>query len=299
MNKKSLLIVLSLLIGVLFLPQKSFALTVGPAKVEINTNPGEKIKLQFFVRNDSDWEDYFSAEIEGFTEEGEAKSFYANPPEKDWFKLPEPIKLKPQELKYFNVELNIPQDAPPGGHFLVLWLQNKPPQEKKGQVGIVTRVGSLIYINIAGNIIEKASFSKIDYKLFNFSFPITFAVSVKNEGNTYIRPEGNWIIKDIFGRTKAILNLNPRILQILPQKEKILENKWEGPFAFGPYRVLLSMQYGKDNLKSLTHSFVIFVFPWKFTLILVFILIFLVIVLPRLIKAYNQWIIKKATEKKE
>ena len=293
MVKKSCLFIV-LIIGFLFFSKDSLALTVGPAKVEINASPGEKIKLQFFVRNDSDFEDNFIFDLEGFTEDGEVKNFYKNPPEKDWFQLPKSIKLKPKELKYVDVEINIPQSAPPGGHFLVLWVQNKPLQEKEVQVGIVTRVGSLIYLNVAGNIIEKASFSKIDYQVFNFRFPIKFAVTVKNEGNTYIRPEGNWIIKDIFGRTKAILSINPRILQILPHKEKILENKWEGPFAFGPYHVLLSMNYGKDNAQSLNYNFWIFVFPLKFTIILLFVIIFLVLVLPRLIRAYNQWIIKKA-----
>lgn len=269
-----------------------FALTVGPAKLEFTTDPGQVLEFGLFVRNDSDYDTKYQIIVEGFTEEGGERKYIENPPEASWVEAPKDIFLKAKEDTNVPIKINVPKDAPPGGHFLVLWVSTKP---EGGQVAIVSRVGALVFINVSGNAIYKAYISELKAPKFAWSFPVKFAYVIKNEGNTYITPKGDIEIKNIFGRLIADLPINPRELQILPNTSKNFEQEWKTNFAFGIYKAIFNLEYANSR-NSLTHWFVFI--HLKALIIILIILIFIVFILPRLIKKYNEWVIRKYTQNK-
>ncbi|GIW66539.1 MAG: hypothetical protein KatS3mg095_0437 [Candidatus Parcubacteria bacterium] len=269
-----------------------FALTVGPAKLEFTTDPGQVLEFSLFVRNDSDYDTKYQIVIEGFTEEGGERKYIENPPEASWVEAPKDIFLKAKEDTNFPIKINVPKDASPGGHFLVLWVSTKP---EGGQVAIVSRVGALVFINVSGNAIYKAYISELKAPKFAWNFPVKFSYVIKNDGNTYITPKGDIEIKNIFGRLIADLPLNPRELQILPNTSKNFEQEWKAPFAFGIYKAIFNLEYANSR-NSLNYWFV-FV-HLKALIIILIILIFVIFVLPRLIKKYNECVIRKYTQDK-
>lgn len=290
------LLVLIIILSVFF-ANLSYALTVGPAKIEFTANPGEILSFNLFIRNDNDWDSDYYLSVEGFTDINGERKFFENPPEKNWVELQEKVFLKAKEDIQIPVKINIPKNAAPGGHFLTIWVSSGAPKKTAGEVGIVSRVGALIFINVRGDTIYKASISKFDAKRLVWNFPVKFVYSIKNEGNTYIRPTGSLDIKNIFGKEVATLPINPKELQILPNTEKTLETEWQGQFAFGFYNAIFNINYGENNNLNFNYWFVFL--NLKYLIIIIISIIFIAFVLPILIKKYNEYIIRKYRQMNE
>ena len=273
----------------------SFALTIAPAKVEFNVNPGEEIKFSIYTRNDGEIDTYLYSVVKGFTEdEGGTKIWIEDAPEREWVKIPEKVFAPPGEMIEVPVVINVPKDAPPGGHFLAIGFGTLPERREGTGVAIGVNVLSLVYINVSGERIDKISISEFNAKKVYFGFPVKFAYKIKNEGNTYVRPTGEIEISNVFGRLVANLRVNEKELQILPGKEKVLENGWVNNFAFGPYKAKFNIYYGLNQSQNLVFNYWFFMFPIKIILIILAIIFVVFFILPRLIRKYNEYIIKKA-----
>jgi len=278
----------------------SYAVTIAPAKIEFNVNPGEEIKFSIYTRNDGEADTYLYSLVKGFTEdEAGTKIWVEDAPEIEWVKIPAKVSAPPGEMIEVPVVINVPQDAPPGGHFLAIGFGTAPAKQKGSRISIGVNVLSLVYINVSGNRIDKISVSEFNAKKVYFGFPVKFAYKIKNEGNTYVRPTGDIEISNVFGRLVANLKVNERELQILPGKEKVLENEWINNFAFGPYKAKFNIYYGLNQSKNLVFDYWFFMFPIKAVIIVLLLIIFVFFILPRLIRKYNEYIIRKALQNKQ
>jgi hypothetical protein len=278
----------------------SYAVTIAPAKIEFNVNPGEEIKFYIYTRNDGEAAGELYSIVKGFTEdEAGTKIWVENAPEIEWFKIPEKVSAPPGEMIEVPVVISVPQDAPPGGHFLAVGFGTAPAKQKGSGIAIGVNVLSLVYINVSGNRIDKISVSEFNAKKVYFSFPVKFAYKIKNVGNTYVRPTGDIEISNVFGRLVANLKVNERELQILPGKEKVLENEWKTNFAFGPYKAKFNIYYGLNQSQNLVFNYWFFMFPIKAIIIALALIIFVFFILPRLVRKYNEYIIRKALQNKQ
>lgn len=292
-TKKLLIVIISVITFTSFVD----ALTVGPAKIEFTANPGENLNFNLFIRNDSDWDEKYYITIEGFSDVHGERKFFENPLEKEWVEIQKEIFLKSKEDIQIPVKINIPESAPPGGHFLAIWVGSGSPKKEVDQVGIVARVAALVFINIRGNTVYKADIIKFNVKRVVWNFPVKFVYAIKNEGNTYITPKGSIDIKNIFGKEVASLPVNPRELQILPNTQRDLETEWQGKFAFGIYKAIFNMTYGENNNLNFHYWFVFL--NVKYLILISALIIFVVFILPILIRKYNTYVIKKYTQKNE
>ena len=89
--------------------------------------------------------------------------------------------------------------------------------------------------------------------------------------------------------------INSRELQILPNTSKTFEQEWRAPFAFGIYRAIFNLEYANSR-NSLNYWFVFI--HLRALIILIITLIFIIFVLPRLIRKYNEWVIRRYTQNK-
>jgi len=299
MNSKKLFLLI--IIGIILIAFNfSYAVTIAPAKIEFNVNPGEEIKFSIYTRNDGEAAGELYSIVKGFTEdEGGTKIWVEDAPEIEWVKIPEKVSAPHGEMIEVPVVINVPQDAPPGGHFLAIGFGTMPAKQKGSGVSIGVNVLSLVYINVSGNRIDKISVSEFNAKKVYFSFPVKFAYKIKNEGNTYVRPTGDIEISNIFGKLVANLKVNERELQILPGKEKVLENEWKTNFAFGPYKAKFNIYYGLNQSQNLVFNYWFFMFPVKAVIIALALIIFVFFILPRLVRKYNEYIIRKALQNKQ
>lgn len=288
---------LAIILGFAFLPFFAKAVTVGPGKIQFKADPGAIISGKLFVINEGAETQTFYAAFEKFIEKGGEKKFLPTEESElaNWFKMEMSVTAEPGEQKEIPFTIEVPQNAPPGGHFAVIWWGTAPPS---GQVAIVTRAGILVYLEVSGEINEKGellNFSLTAGKFFVFQLPEDFAVEFKNAGNTYLKPRGEINIKNIFGSAITAFDVNNKERIILPediQSLNVAKRFEKPPFAFGLYKAELSLSWGEKQ-NNVLKSIYFFVFPWKIALIAVIILVLLSLLLTKGLKKYNQWIIKK------
>jgi len=290
-------ILLGLIMGLLILPSGTQAVTVGPAKIEYKTDPGATISGKLFVVNEDQEARTFYAAFEKFTEVDGQKKFLPSEPAElsEWFKMQKSVSLKAGEQKEIPFTIEVPKNAPPGGHFAVIWWGTASPDAK--EVAIVTRAGILVFLQVSGEVSEKGEV--IEFSLLNgkfvFQLPEDFVVNFKNQGNTYLKPRGELMVKNIFGSTIAAFKVNSKERIIFPENSQILDvaKKFDKPpFAFGFYKAELTLQWGEkqnDILKSIWFL----VFPWKTVLLVVIILAAILLLATKGVKKYNQWVLKK------
>lgn len=293
---------LALVAGLLILPSGTQAVTVGPAKIEYRTDPGTTISGNLFVLNEGQETRTFYAAFEKFiVKNGETKFLPTEESElANWFKMEKSVALKAGEQKEIPYTIEVPKNAPPGGHFAVIWWGTAPPGG--GQVAIVTRAGILVLLQVSGEVNEKGDvieFSLPKGKFFVFKLPEDFVVNFKNQGNTYLKPRGEITVKNIFGSAIVAFNVNAKERIIFPENTQLLDvaKKFDKPpFAFGFYKGELTLRWG-EKPESIQKNIWFFVFPWKTVLVVIIILAALLLIVTKGVKKYNQWIIAKYTKK--
>ncbi len=299
MRKLLFVIFLFLIVALIFIaPNFVSAVTVGPAKIEYRADPGTVIEGSLILINDSGAKQTLYSAFEKFTEaNGEKKFLPAEPTElANWFNIPKSVTLEPGGQKNIPFTVEIPKNAPPGGHFAVIWWGTASPESK--QVSIVTRAGILVFLRVSGEVNESAElfkFSAGEGKFFWGKMPENFAVFFRNKGNTYLKPQGEILIKNIFGGKIANFGVNEVSSILLPDTEtnlRIAKKFEKAPFAFGFYKADLSLRWG-EKPESIQKNVWFFVFPWKHVLGGIIILFVLFLGFKKGIKKYNQWIISK------
>lgn len=300
----SLLFAVVSFLAFLSFPIFAKAITVGPAKIEYKVDSGQTISDKLFVLNEGQETRTFYAAFEKFTKVGGEIKFLPSEPAElaEWFKMEKSVTLKPGEQKEIPLTIEVPKNAPPGGHFAVIWWGTASPGAK--EVAIVTRAGILVLLQVSGEVNEKGEvieFLLPDGKFFVFKLPEDFVVNFKNQGNTYLKPQGEIVVKNIFGSAIAAFRVNSKERIIFPDNSQLLDvaKKFDKlPFAFGFYKAELALQWGEKQ-NDIQRDIWFFVFPWKTVLIVVIILAALLLIATKGVKKYNQWIIKKNLESRK
>ena len=307
MRRFYLLYLFSFLIAgfIIFAPVSVLAVTVGPGKIEYRVDPGTVVEDTLVLINDSGAEQTLYSAFEKFTEVNGEKKFLPGEPTElaNWFNLPKSVTLGLKGQSNIPFTIKIPKDAPPGGHFAVIWWGTAPPEGLK-QVSIVTRAGILVFLQVSGKVNESAELLKLNTeggKFFWGKMPENFIVLFKNSGNTYLKPKGEILIKNIFGGKIADFGVNDVNAIFLPGNENNLRiaKKFEkAPFAFGFYKAEAILRWGEKS-EPIKKSIWFFVFPWKQVLGGIIVLTLLFLGLKKGIGKYNQWIISKYAKKQE
>ena len=295
---------------------KALALTVSPAKLVLSADPGETFEIKMSVRNDLDRTATYYSSVERYTvKDGEEPIFL--PAEfglPTWIKVPSEITLGPKERAEIPILIEVPEDAPPGGHYAAIFWMTAPP-EGPG-VGIVTKVGALVLLKVSGEVVEEGEVVRFgaERKFFTH-LPVNFTFDFKNTGNVHIAPEGRVYIKNIFGKEVASLVVNPGGFHAFPgTTRRFYTQSWEpeggmpkiegkgflaelkrekAGFAFGYYKASLNLTYGEE-MKTATADFGFWVLPVRILSLAILVLAVIILILTKGIRAYNRWIIAKA-----
>ena len=317
--KKTITKLIFLTLILALFPISSFALTISPPTMEFIAEAGETITDVVKLYNETPDTINLTAEIRDFkplNEKG-TPNFLPIADKNDlskisnWIDVKEKtIILEPNERKNILFTINIPNGASPGGHFVgILWTT---PSVNKDSVGIASKTGTLILVNIAGMAEEKARIIEFstDKKIYNH-LPIDFSLRFENMGNIYLKPIGEIKIKNIWGKEITSLDINPGLNNALPesvrqynlswQKNNVPENlseliKEKNNFAFGRYRAIATLDYGTANQTLIAEKY-FWVFPWRVIglSLIAILIVFLISVLG--IKRYNRWILNRYGKK--
>lgn len=168
------------------------------------------------------------------------------------------IPLKAGEQKDIVIPVQIPSDASPGAYYGVIRYQAIPVSDGSqgaGQVALTASVGSLVLIEVPGNITEKIQITSVKPYLNGTSGtiftkkPNQVGIHIKNLGNSFAKPFGQVQIQNMSGKQVYSYELNnstPRG-NILPNAERTFKDDLKGVSTPGRYKIVANISYGSGG----------------------------------------------------
>lgn len=315
-----------LFLTVLVPPAK--AITISPPRLELEADPGTVVDSEFKVTNDSsDQSINYYTQVENFEAKDEtgAPQFVQTPEGLAvWIDVDKSVRIGPGESKTIPFKIKVPRNAEPGGYFASIFVRTTPPAAGGGEVSIGTRLGTLVLLRVNGEIqegVDILEFSTKDKHRFFNRLPIELYYRFQNIGTDRVKPEGDIIVKNIFGLKAKVLSANRSEGSVLPRSIRRFDTAWinggggqedskatvaaEGEtgfiaaagyqwehFALGYYTANLDIRFGENN-NTASGKFRFFVFPWQLITIFLGVLIVGFIILRFAFRRYNRFIISK------
>lgn len=292
------------------------ALEIAPPVVTISAKPGEVIKANISIRNVSTANMVAKNEINDFTaagedgtpklllEEGQTTPYSM----KKWIAPIPQLTLKPKQLVEQPINIAVPANAAPGGYYSVIRFTATPAGIDTSGVSLSASLGALVLLRVQGDAKEamsvvefSASKNGVTSTLFE-STPLRFNTRIRNDGNVHEQPVGRIIIKDMFGRTQAGVNVNLDRRNVLPQSvrkfDALLDKAVIGnKFMFGRYTAQLTVTYGDKN-QTTSSNLTFWILPWKLIAAIIVGLIALWFILRILIRRYNEYIVRRSRRRR-
>jgi hypothetical protein len=295
------------------------ALEIAPPVLNLTVDPGETVTANIKLRSVASGQLYVTSQINDFVAAGEdgTPKILLNEEEreepnpysiKDWIDPLQEMLLEPRELQDLQVTIRVPGNASPGGYFGVVRFTAVPPELRGTGVSLSASLGTLMLVRVSGDAKESIEveefYASRDGKrgsLFE-STPVEFVQRLKNTGNIHLQPRGQVVIKDMFGKNVAGVNINQPPRNVLPASirkfEQALDESQLGTKKlFGRYKAELTVTYGDNNDKTVTSELVFWVIPWRLILAVVVALVVGLIAQRHQLRRYNRRIVQKATGK--
>ena len=259
-------------LGLFGLAYSASALTVAPVRQTIVVDPGTETSVSLFVVNDTDAPMKLLPLVESFSlENTTGKTVFGTPEDALSWISPnqESVTLSSGRHGEFTFSLRVPEDTPPGGHYIVLFAQEV---HGSGQVGLGARVGSLLFLHVSGTIQELAqvtAFSSL--KKVYIHAPPTISFALQNRGNIHITPIGDITVSTFWGNTFHTIPLtaNRKILPGGAWEETVVVP--DIPFwVVGKVRATLTATYGATE-QPLAQQVSFWIISWQMILVFVFI----------------------------
>lgn len=317
----------------IFLPitsKEALALTVAP-RLELSADPGTVVQSVIKVFNEDKESKTFYLRAENFNakdETGNPSFNFRKEGLSTWINTPLSITLGPGESLNFPVEINIPSDAEPGGHFAAIFFLTEPPDLSldPSAFGVSAKLGTLILLRVNGDFVSDANileFATVDKQKFYTQLPVQFYYRFQNTGADHLKPTGEILISNIFGQTTKIVPANTVDGSVLPKSVRKFFTTWtertgknQSPvvdppkleplpywdavnyqarnFIMGRYKAELGLAFGSEGLKSDQAEFVFYIIPWQLLTVVIPSIILLLIIFRILLKRYNRYIIRRA-----
>lgn len=218
-----------------------------PVSNRVSLSPGQEVEDKFTVENigSADFQYKVYANPYSITNENYDPSFSAEnnytritswitfrQGDGEWTK--DPVftipKGQKQEIQY---RINVPQDVPAGGQYATLFAESVNGNDNdSAATGVKTssRVGLLLYANVAGDVRREAAITDYDFTHFSLGGTIKATTKVKNSGNTDFAVTDTFEVKTLFGKTVYPNDTNQSAtnsLPVLPDTERRINHEWK------------------------------------------------------------------------
>ncbi len=302
----------------------ALALTVSPAKIEVQADPGQTVRGEIEIFNEqTDTKNFFTS-YENFESRGDSGAPYFIGAESGlatWITVAPEVKIDSGKRVTVAYTITVPVGTKPGGYFAAIFFGSQPPKVTGGgEVTIGGKIGILILLRVNGEVEESAGlvdFGVKDGKRFFSMLPVTFEYGFNNTGGDRAVPRGEIKIKNTVQLTSATLLANERQGSVLPNSTRRFDILWgdkqndetmtEGFFAtagrqlkdfhFGWYTAKLNVSWGASS-QTAGASYHFFILPWQLLSIVLPILIIAWFMGRIMLKRYKRRIIAEAMQQK-
>lgn len=300
------------------------AFSISKPVIELSAKPGETVTATIKFTNISAGDLIITPQYNDFGAKDESGDPKILPDDaqtttyslKSWITAMQPFRIASKETRMLDFPIHVPASAEPGGHYAVIRFTGTAPDLTQSGVGYTGSIGSLVLLQVAGDIKENASLIEFSpaavghdqngnptYKnasFFEFG-PVGFIARIKNTGNVHVKPTGTIDIYNTFGAKVATLRVNgdptdpknpPK--SALPQSVRRFGETGPDNWMFGHYTAKLTLSYGQGQ-QQLTKTIDFWVIPYKLILFVIALGVGLYFLGRNAIRRYNEHIINKAT----
>ncbi|TSC91945.1 MAG: hypothetical protein CEN90_60 [Parcubacteria group bacterium Licking1014_17] len=262
-NKK-IIITLVIILGV-FMLSLGFVWAIGvgisisPLKYKYSVDPGTVIDDVINVGNPNAGDLRVKVEFQDFmVTEGNNIKWIPNDIENphkmvDWIDIDtEPFTVAPGKQVAVPFKINVPKNATPGGKYAAIFFSEA---DKGGGnlLGAIARVGSLIIMNVNGDVKQTGQLVDFTGPTIAWSGPVNFVLSMMNVGTTHFEVKPVVTINNFFWQSAKIL---PESKFIYPNVKRDIPIKWEKSNPFGLYSAKVSVTDGEGTVFEKTKWFV-------------------------------------------
>ena len=258
--------------------QMSEGLSAIPPRLEVTVKPDGVVSQTIKVRNESSKEKNIAISIEDFiVNDSQGTPTIVSSEEEDnrwaassWIQVsPSSVRLKGGETKSLVLTIMPPANALPGGHYAMVI--HSPDNEvslvDSTGASIQTKVGTLVYITIPGDIRQDALVKEFSAPNFSEFGPIDFKTIIQNLSDVHIRPAGHISVTNMFGLKTANLQFNDKEVNVFPGKIREFENQLNKKWLFGRYKAELNAAYGTAGGVA-TAAIFFWVIPWRLLILI-------------------------------
>lgn len=301
------------LILLLALTPKAFAqgtITAIPPRLDLQADPGQTVTASLKVRNDADIQQLFTISVDDFivtdtigTPIPVSTSSNNRWSLKNWISAPEFIPVDAHGTQVIKISIKVPLTGLPGGHYAMITYQPhgniKPADLKTTGNFVAQRVGTLVYLQVTGPIVQNANVIKFATEKFHEQGPVEFAGSIQNLSDIHIDPKGTISIFSPFNTKVADIQVDAG--NIFPEVIKDFSATWNQKWGYGRYRAELNLAYGTAG-GVLTAVIFFWLFPIRlviYSLVGIVSILIVIILLNRRNKHHQQELEKEVSELKK
>ena len=240
MKTNKFLLGLGIFLGaVLLTVSNAQAVSISPLNFEVNANPGDVMSNIVRIYNDTDADMPVSMGVQDFVAAGEKGEVLikeggnATYGLENWVTLnPQTFTIPPNSSQLIEFTIRVPANAEPGGHYASVLASISGSVSGTG-TGVAQKVGSLLLLNVAGDVVENLGVSDFEAPTFSEYGPESLSARFSNDGTVHLKPRGFVLVKNMFGGEVAKVDL-PQ-LNVLPQSTRKVDIPLKLGNQFGRY----------------------------------------------------------------
>lgn len=182
----------------------------------------------------------------------------------DWITFSQTsVTIAPGQSQIFQINITAPTTAEPGGHYAaILFSTQKPSAASTGnQVSVVGLIGTLLLATVPGNLVEQMTLESYIAPTILAKGPANFSLLFSNTGNIHLKPIGQIQVRNWFGNTSAVLDINAGGGNVLPESKRHFDASWDFDWKqVGKFTATAVMTYG-DPQQQITQMRTFWVIP--------------------------------------
>lgn len=142
--------------------------------------------------------------------------------------------MAPKQTKTISYKIDVPSNTPAGGQYATIFFESLDDQKSEDSIKTTTRVGMLIYANVAGELIREANIINVRTNSFITSDNLKVSYTVENKGNIDFQASTTLQISSLFGRQ---LYNDTQLTTVFPDSSENIEFEWKDTPGFGLYNL--------------------------------------------------------------